>query len=212
MTVLSTPLAQCSGRTSRRAAVLHHRRPHPRTTVVRRRRPHRVPRARRPRPGQASLCAAPAAPRACARARPRRRRAQHHPAPARPRQRRHHLDLPAGDRPRGDHHGRAHAPHADDVRQCRAAALIESPATLSGSATALPLRPSRSERLGGPAHTIEPRALRKRAMGCGYGRPNPPGDDWTVGPQRVHSLRHGLGGWRRFSYASVTAHATEEET
>jgi hypothetical protein len=33
-----------------------------------------------------------------------------------------------------------------------------------------------------------------------------------VGPQRVHSLRHGLRGWRRFSYASVTAHATEEET
>ncbi len=65
--------------------------------------------------------------------------AEHHPAPARPRQPRHHLDLPARDRPRGDHHGRAHAPRADDVCQRRAAALIEHPATTSGSATALPL-------------------------------------------------------------------------
>jgi hypothetical protein len=32
---------------SRRAAVLHHRRPHPRATVVRRRGPFRVPPARR---------------------------------------------------------------------------------------------------------------------------------------------------------------------
>ncbi len=32
---------------------------------------------------------------------------------------------------------RAHAPRADDVRQCCAAALIESPASMSGSATAL---------------------------------------------------------------------------
>jgi hypothetical protein len=33
------------------------------------------------------------------------------------------LDLPARHRPRGDHHRRAHAPRADDVRQRRAQAL-----------------------------------------------------------------------------------------
>ena len=46
-----------------RAAVLRHRRPDPRATVVRRRRPQRIPPARRARRGQATLCAAPAAPR-----------------------------------------------------------------------------------------------------------------------------------------------------
>jgi integrase len=46
-----------------------HRRPHARATVVSRRGPHRVPPARRPRRSQAPLCAAPAAPRARARAR-----------------------------------------------------------------------------------------------------------------------------------------------
>jgi hypothetical protein len=40
-----------------------------------------------------------------------------------------------------DHHGGAHAARADDVRQRRAAALIESWATTSGSAVALPLGP-----------------------------------------------------------------------
>jgi integrase len=82
-----------------------------------------------------------APPRTRARTRPRGRPAQHHPAPTRTRQSRHDQHLPAGDRPRGDHHGRAHAPRADDVRQRRAAAVIGSPAATSGSATALPLRP-----------------------------------------------------------------------
>jgi Phage integrase family len=46
------------------------------------------------------------------------------------------VDLPAGDRPRGDHHGRAHTPRAGDVGQRRAAALT-SLATTSGCAMAL---------------------------------------------------------------------------
>ncbi len=84
----------------------------------------RVPAPRGRGGRQAQVRAASAAPGACARARAGRRAAQHHPAPARPCQPRHHLDLPPGDRPRGDHHGRAHAPRADDVRQRRAPALI----------------------------------------------------------------------------------------
>jgi integrase len=52
-----------------------------------------------------------------------RRAAEHHPAPARPRQPRHDLDLPPRHRPRGDHRDRPHAPSADDVRQRRPAAL-----------------------------------------------------------------------------------------
>jgi hypothetical protein len=95
--------------------------------------PGRAPRfaaaspARRSGRRRTSLRAAPAAPRARARARPRGRPAQHHPAPTRPRQSRHHLALRVEDRPRGDHHGRAHAPRADDVRKRRAGAVIESP-------------------------------------------------------------------------------------
>ncbi len=52
--------------------------------------------------------------------------AQHHPAAARARQSRHNLDLPAGDRPGGDHHHRAYTPGADDVRQRRAATLSDA--------------------------------------------------------------------------------------
>jgi hypothetical protein len=129
------------GRATCRAAVLHHRRPHSRATVVRRGRAVRVSANRRQGRRQASLRAAPAATRACARAGARRCAAEHHPAPARPRQPRHDVDLPTGDRPRGDHRHRPHAPSADDVRQRRAAALIERAAITSGSATALPLHP-----------------------------------------------------------------------
>jgi hypothetical protein len=142
---------------SRRAAVLHHRRPHPRATVVRRRGPLRVPPARRSGGGQASVRAAPAAPCARAGARPRGRPAQHHPAPTRAHQPRHDVDLPPRDRPRGDHRHRPDTPRADDVGQCRTAALIESPATMSGSARRAPAPPWRSERRNGPTHTTEPR-------------------------------------------------------
>ena len=75
----------------RRAAVLHHRRPHPRAALGERRGPPRAAPARHPSRRPAPVRAAPAAPRARARARPRRRPAQHHPAPARPHQPRHHL-------------------------------------------------------------------------------------------------------------------------
>ena len=109
--------------------------------IIQRQRPGRIPPVRRPSGYPAPLRAAPAPPRPRRRARPRGRAAERDPAPARSRQPRHHQHLPAGNRHRGDHHGRAHAPRADDVRQRRAAALIRSLATTSGSATAFPLRP-----------------------------------------------------------------------
>ena len=87
-------------------AVLHHRRPHPRATVVRRRRSHRAPPTGRRRRRQAALRPPPAAPRACHRTGPRGRAAEHHPTTARPHQPRHDVDLPARDRPRGDHRHR----------------------------------------------------------------------------------------------------------
>jgi integrase len=76
------------------------------------------------------------------------RAAQHHPAPARTCQPRHHVDLPTRDRSRGDHHGRAHARPADDVRQRRPPALNqpgqrEASARASarpGEASAVPAR------------------------------------------------------------------------
>ena len=87
----ATAMARSAARAARRAAVLHHRRPHPRTTLGERRGPPRAAPARHPSRRPAPLRAAPAAPRARARARPRRRTAQHHPAPTRPRQPRHHV-------------------------------------------------------------------------------------------------------------------------
>jgi hypothetical protein len=78
-----------AGRPAGRTAVLHHRRPDPRATVVGRPPSAPSPSARRPRRDQAPLCAAPAASRPRARARPRGRAAEHPPAPARPRQPRH---------------------------------------------------------------------------------------------------------------------------
>jgi hypothetical protein len=68
--------------------------------------------------------------------------AKHHPAPARARKSRHHIDLPARDRPGGDHHRRAHTARADDVRQRRTQALKERhPARQRERPAALPLRP-----------------------------------------------------------------------
>jgi hypothetical protein len=117
------PMAHRTGRAGRRAAVLHHRRPHPRATLVRGRGPFRAPPARRSVGRQASLRAAPAASRARAGACARRRPAQHHPAPTRAHQSRHDLDLPARNRPRGDHRRRPRATRPDDVGQRRAATL-----------------------------------------------------------------------------------------
>ena len=74
-----------------RAAVLHHRRPDARATVVRRRCPRRVPAPRGRGGRQAQVRPAPAAPCARDRARPRGRAAEHHPVAARSRQPRHDL-------------------------------------------------------------------------------------------------------------------------
>jgi hypothetical protein len=51
---------------------------------------------------------------------------------------------------------------AEDVRQRRAAALTESPATASRSASALPLHPGEASAGDGRTHTIEPRPKRER--------------------------------------------------
>jgi hypothetical protein len=103
---VAAAVAERTRRTSGRPAVLHHRRPHPRATVVRRRRSHRAPPTGRRRRRQAALRPPPAAPRACHRTGPRGRAAEHHPTTARPHQPRHDVDLPARDRPRGDHRHR----------------------------------------------------------------------------------------------------------
>src|SRR5215204_3401317 len=66
---------------------------------------------------EATLRAAPAAPRPRRRARARRRAAERHPAPARPREPRHHLGLPPRHRHRGDHRHGPRATRTDDVRQ-----------------------------------------------------------------------------------------------
>jgi integrase len=64
-----------------------------------------------------------------------------------------HADLgTAGNRPRRDHHGRAQAARADGVGERQAAALIESRATTSGSATALPLRPGEASAWTASSH------------------------------------------------------------
>ena len=123
-------MAERTRRTSGRPAVLHHRRPHPRATVVRRRRSHRAPPTGRRRRRQAALCPPPAAPRACHRTGPRGRAAEHHPTTARPHQPRHDVDLPARDRPRGDHRHRPHAAGADD---CPRAPVCDSEPLSAGA-------------------------------------------------------------------------------
>ena len=93
------------------------------TAVVERFGPPRVPAGRGARGHQKAVRAAPAAPRARARARARGRAAEHHPAPTRTHQSRHHLDLPARHRSRGDPRRCPRTPRADDVGQRRATSL-----------------------------------------------------------------------------------------
>ena len=102
----------------------------PRTAVVERFGPPRVPAGRGARGHQKAVRAAPAAPRARARARARGRAAEHHPAPTRTHQSRHHLDLPARHRSRGDPRRCPRTPRADDVGQRRATPL--KPASEAG--------------------------------------------------------------------------------
>jgi Phage integrase family len=216
-----TPMAERTRRAARRAAVLHHRRPHPRAALGQRRGPPRAAPARRPGRRAASLRAASAAPCARARARPRGRGAQHHPAPTRPRQSRHHIHLPARHRPRGDHRRRARAPRPDDVGQRRPPALSNALLTTAGAPRALPLRPdaSRRPRLDpqrsrpssiskGSVTTIDTLALRRRAVSASSGRrgshstdpPGPPprhlrvpGGQWSLPPPKGVRV---AGPWR----------------
>ena len=148
-------MADRPGRAAGRTAAVHHRRPDPRTTVVGSRGPLQVPPARRSGRDQAPLRAAPAAPRARARAGSRGRAAQHHPAPARAYQPRHHLDLPPRHRPRGDHHGRSHAPPPDDVRQ-RWPPALNQPGQRERR-RALPLRPGEASAVPAPVQTVAAR-------------------------------------------------------
>lgn len=131
-------VAERTGPAAGWAVVLHHRRPDLRTAVVRRCGPRRVQAPRGQDGRQAPARSASAAPRARAGAGPRGRVVEHHPAPSRPRQPRHHVDPPPRDRRRGDHHRRAHSAPADDVRQ-RPAQGLNRPVQRERN-TALPLR------------------------------------------------------------------------
>jgi hypothetical protein len=107
-----------------------------------------------------------AAPRARHRTGARGRASEHHPAPARPRQPRHDVDLPPRNRSRGDHRHRPHAPGADDDRQRRPAPLTETQP--SGSATALPLRQARARvRTERPRQVVVVPSEREPAGCCG---------------------------------------------
>ena len=91
----------------------------------------------------AAVRAAPAAPRARPRARPRGRPAQHHPAPTRSHQPRHHLDLPPRHRRRRDHRRREDTPRPNDVRQRRPPTLINR--TAKRERTGAPASPGRKQ-------------------------------------------------------------------
>ena len=105
-----------AGRAAGRAAVLRRQRRHARAALGGRRRPHRAA-PRRPRGRRAAtLRAAPTAPRPRRRDGARGRAADRHPAPARPHQPRHHLDLPPGHRQHRDHRHRPRPPRADGPR------------------------------------------------------------------------------------------------
>jgi hypothetical protein len=162
-----------------RAAVLHHRWPHAWTAVVGRSRPLRIPSAGRRGRDQAQVRAASAAPRARARARARGRAAEHHPAPARAYQPRHHVDLTPGDRSGGDHHGRAHAPGADDLRQRRAAALIDGNRRDERERPRAPASSGRSSRLHASRDARVDRPLRA---------------SWRLTPTRSFPTRSGSDG------------------
>jgi hypothetical protein len=116
--------------------------------------------------GQASLRAAPTAPRTRARTGPRGVPLNIIQRTARARQPRHDLHLLARDRPRGDHRRRPRPEGADDVGQRRVATL--SDCNTSGSAPALPLRPPASGRLR--PHTRDDRAS-SNSIARSRGRP-----------------------------------------
>jgi hypothetical protein len=97
------------------------------------------------------------------------------------------LDPPARDRPRGDHHGCAHAPRADDVRERRAAALIESDGQCQRVRHDAPALPWRSGRLDGLAETIAPRPTQQRRAGSRHAAQfcDVPGLRWPGGDRQL---------------------------
>jgi hypothetical protein len=129
----ASPVARAASPASGRTAVLRHQPTHARPALGQCGRPSRAAPDRRRGRRSSALRAAPASARARRRARSRRRAADRHPAPARPQQPRHHLDLLQGHRQQRDHRNRACPPCADDPSQRIAPTLIEgrSPAPLA---------------------------------------------------------------------------------
>jgi hypothetical protein len=92
----TTALARAAGGPARRTAFRHHQRPHARAALVERRRASGSAADGRRCGSPPAVCSTPAP--ACPRRRDgaRGRAVDRHPAPTRPQQSRHHLDLPAG--------------------------------------------------------------------------------------------------------------------
>jgi hypothetical protein len=114
----------------------------PAAALVGRRGPQRAPAPRCDCGRPASVRAAPAAPRARARAGARGRAAQHHPVASSGIETSARRRSTCRDRSRGDHRRRVRPTRADDVRQRRTQALTWAMACTSGSPhVALPLIP-----------------------------------------------------------------------
>jgi hypothetical protein len=122
---------------------------------------------------------------------PRRRAAQRHPAPARPRQPRHDLDLSPRDRHRRDHRHRARQARTDDVRHRRTPALINPSPNSGGGAHAPagrtcwppPRDPMRAPRRVDQARRSRPDVVRN--------------DQAAVGQWRDCIVTKGAAGWLR---------------
>jgi hypothetical protein len=106
-----------------RSAVLRHRRPDLGATLVGCRRARRASSSRRSGRRAASVRAASATPCSCRGTGPGGSPSEHHPAPAWSCEPRHHLDLPAGHRSRGDHRRSSYETRPDDVRHGRTPVL-----------------------------------------------------------------------------------------
>jgi hypothetical protein len=99
----------------------------------------------------------------------RRSTAEHHPAPARARKSRHHLDLPARHRHRGDHSRRELTPSTNDARQRRPKAL--NPSSGAGAdvrAPALPGQHHPAERLQDHRAARPTQASRSGSRTCAF--------------------------------------------
>ena len=152
-----------------RTPVVRHRRVNPRPPLVSDRRPSRTTPARGRRRGQAAVRSAPAASRACRRARARRSSDQHHPAPARTYRPGDHQHVSARNRSQRDHRRRPLPPPADHLRHRRTdpltAEALQIAARRPGGRPAppLPLRPGRA-RAGARAALPERRRCRSQPI------------------------------------------------